>query len=496
MKKILAILTVIILASGLSFAEGEGYISSVTASASVSTATTGTNFQITSVLTAGSSETTANQIQLISTGSNNGGSFTVNDPSIGYYSNTAVSTSGTTKTFTATAGIADTYTYYITATYSGGSKSSTSQVIEFINPAALTISGTPSSAGSKSSGQSYTLSISIQNPTSSNVVTAYSLSCPSGTTCTGDPTSSTGTTITAGTSKSLQWTVTIDSDFSGTKNVVFTLGDNTDAFTSSISGTATTTTTASSPGGDSSGGGTTITSGAAAIAEQITLIFGTNGKLTANIEAKYDIDKTMSVSYISFTSNEDLLNPKINIAKLVSRPENTPAPSIGSVHEYIEITPTNIQNSQISKAILKFKVPISKVSDTSKVALYRYHDSIWQKLTTRYTNTMGDDAIFESDVPGFSTFAVVIESAVETTTSTTLSVADATTTTTTIASKLPTILPVSGETDITNIYILLIILIVVGVSGFLYYEYTIKKHPSEKIIEKKIKEIKKKVGKK
>ena len=82
MKKILAILTVIILASGLSFAEGEGYISSVTASASVSTATTGTNFQITSVLTAGSSETTANQIQLISTGSNNGGSFTVNDPSI------------------------------------------------------------------------------------------------------------------------------------------------------------------------------------------------------------------------------------------------------------------------------------------------------------------------------------------------------------------------------------------------------------------------------
>ncbi|MBI5159109.1 DUF4198 domain-containing protein [Candidatus Micrarchaeota archaeon] len=224
-----AFLFALLLFGGLLFAQDSCSISSVTTSSSVSKATTGTSVVISSVSTA-TSQCTATQLQLISSGANTGGALTINDPpSPGYYSNTLISTSGTTKTFTVTAGTEDVYTYNVQATYTGGSQSSTGTIIEFVSPSTFTVSGTPSSA-TVTQGSSTTITINVQNPGTSSVTSSYNLSYDaSKMTITGDARNG-SLTIAAGTTQTLTFTVAPTSNGTAT----FQLGSNTNAFTSTI----------------------------------------------------------------------------------------------------------------------------------------------------------------------------------------------------------------------------------------------------------------------
>lgn len=208
------------------------------ASSSVTKATTGTNVQVTSTLTASGSQEgstcTATQVQLLSSGSNTGSQFVVSDPpSPYYYTGVAVSSSGTTKTFTASAGTADVYSFYVQTTYSGGSSSSTPQVIEFIDPSVLTVTGSPSST----SAGSFTFSVSVKAPANTSIATSYALSYDSSYfSASGDPTSQSSVSISAGATKAYQWSVSRSACFSGTKQVKFQLGDNPNAFVVTVTG--------------------------------------------------------------------------------------------------------------------------------------------------------------------------------------------------------------------------------------------------------------------
>src|SRR3989344_4033165 len=177
-------------------------VQSVSTSSSASSATTGTNIVVTSVSTSDTGDVSNSQVTL--TKSSGPGDFSISDPSTGSYSGVTVTTSGVSKPFTLTAGTAGTYLYKVTSTWSSGSKSSTEATLEFIEPSALTTTASPTSA-TKSQGDSFSLSISVQNPQSSDVLTSYSLTAPSQFTVSGDPTSSGGTTITGSTSKTFSW---------------------------------------------------------------------------------------------------------------------------------------------------------------------------------------------------------------------------------------------------------------------------------------------------
>ncbi len=219
----------------------------ITTSTSSSTLTTGTSATISSTTTASSSSCTAD-IRLVSTGQSTGASLSVSDPAAGYHQGVTVSTSGTTKTFTVTAGTADSYNYYVTA----GSSQSTAQSLTFVSPSTLTVSGTPASVTTNQSGNSFTLTITLTNAQASDITTSYALSY-SGTyfTIAGDPTSSSSTIVSASSSRVLQWTVTLASSWSGTQNIAFQLGSNDNAFTTAVtypSATATPTATPGSPG--------------------------------------------------------------------------------------------------------------------------------------------------------------------------------------------------------------------------------------------------------
>ncbi|HHI04276.1 MAG TPA: PGF-pre-PGF domain-containing protein, partial [Candidatus Woesearchaeota archaeon] len=124
---------------------------------------------------------------------------------------------------------------------------------------------------------------------------------------------------------------------------------------------------------------------------------------------------TLAVTEITVTVKNRVTNAKIKI-DLGSLPSGASKPSTkGSVYKYIEITKTGMADDDIEKAVIKFKVKKSWLTDKGygrdTVALHRYHENKWNKLeTTRYS----EDATcyhYSAESPGFSTFAITVEKA-------------------------------------------------------------------------------------
>src|SRR3989338_1534378 len=407
MKKILIIAAVIALfASGLVFAVGS--VSSVDTSLSASSATTGTSVVLTATSTASSEDVSNTQIQIIK--DSGPGDFSVSDPSGGSYT-TTVTTSGTSKTFTFTAGSAGTYTYYVNDVYSDGSKASTTETMEFVAPSSLSVSGS-ASAVTVAQGQSTSLTVNVQNSQASNILTSYSLTyATSNLSITGDPTSSSGTTVNAGTTKSLAWTITHSSCFTGTKTVVFALGDNTNAHTLTITGNSscTTTTTNTTTSSSSSGGaGSNATTNATVTKESQSFSSVGGTPLTLKFTKI-----TNGVTEIELTTLFNKNSVQMSVADGTKPSAGDPV-STGAVYKYIEITKINAVDSDFSLIKIRFKVPKTWITtnniDSLKVSLYRY-SSGWDKLVTTRTSSDSTYYYYEAISPGFSTFSIAGEAA-------------------------------------------------------------------------------------
>ena len=350
------------------------------------------------------------QIQIIK--DSGPGDFSVSDPSGGSYT-TTVTTSGTSKTFTFTAGSAGTYTYHVTDTWSGGSKSSTTETMEFVAPSSLSVSGS-ASAVTVAQGQSTSLTVNVQNSQTSNILTSYSLTyATSNLSISGDPTSSSGTTVSAGTTKSLAWTITHSSCFTGTKTVVFGLGDNTNAHTLTITGNSscTTTTTTNTTTSSSSGGG-----GAASNTTTNATVTKESQSFSSVAATPLTLKFTKITNGITEIELTTLFN-KNSVQMSVSdgtKPSAGDPVSTGAVYKYIDIAKTNSVDSDFSLIKIRFKVPKTWITtnniDSLKVSLYRYNSG-WDKLLTTQTSSNSTYYYYEAISPGFSTFAVAGEAA-------------------------------------------------------------------------------------
>src|SRR3989338_849907 len=407
MKKILIIAAVIALfASGLVFAVGS--VSSVDTSLSASSATTGTSVVLTATSTASSEDVSNTQIQIIK--DSGPGDFSVSDPSGGSYT-TTVTTSGTSKTFTFTAGSAGTYTYYVNDVYSDGSKASTTETMEFVAPSSLSVSGS-ASAVTVAQGQSTSLTVNVQNSQASNILTSYSLTyATSNLSITGDPTSSSGTTVNAGTTKSLAWTITHSSCFTGTKTVVFALGDNTNAHTLTITGNSScTTTTTNTTTSSSSGGGAASNTTTNATVTKESQSFSSVGGTPLTLKFT---KITNGVTEIELTTLFNKNSVQMSVADGTKPSAGDPV-STGAVYKYIEITKINAVDSDFSLIKIRFKVPKTWITtnniDSLKVSLYRY-SSGWDKLVTTRTSSDSTYYYYEAISPGFSTFSIAGEAA-------------------------------------------------------------------------------------
>jgi PGF-pre-PGF domain-containing protein len=159
-------------------------------------------------------------------------------------------------------------------------------------------------------------------------------------------------------------------------------------------------------------------------------------------EIMHVADPEIGVKTIEITVKNTVKTVTITVTKLAGKPASVVQEVTGKVYKYMEITPTNIPDENIDKVKIQFQVEKSWISsnklNSATIALNRYKNNAWQKLTTKEVSADNDYIYYEAETPGFSTFAVTGEEAMATTVA-------ATTVATTIATTVRTTIPIVRE---------------------------------------------------
>jgi PGF-pre-PGF domain-containing protein len=115
----------------------------------------------------------------------------------------------------------------------------------------------------------------------------------------------------------------------------------------------------------------------------------------------------LPIDGIDMTMNADKSAVALQVKGLAAVPGG--ARIIGAI-KYIQITATNVATGDVESSIkIRFSLNANKVTDSSKVALYRLVDGTWTKLETRLTLQQGNKLYYEAVTPGFSYFAIAEE---------------------------------------------------------------------------------------
>ena len=185
---------------------------------------------------------------------------------------------------------------------------------------------------------------------------------------------------------------------------------------------------------------------------------------------------------ISISVNNPANNVKITIEKLDGQPASVTKTITGNVYQYIQITHENLNDTNINKAVIKFNVTKTWISqngfDASEIALARFSNGEWQKLITRALRQNNNEIEYEADSPGLSTFAIVAEksTAPPGATTTTIPTEEEATITTIVATTIPS---AAGQTDFGFIGIIVFVIMVIFVLVYVVYmKMGKKKHHS------------------
>jgi len=176
-----------------------------------------------------------------------------------------------------------------------------------------------------------------------------------------------------------------------------------------VPGTPSSTSSSSSSSGSSGGGSGGGGGGAAASANVEASIGRVWDTLQGGSNAVVNINnEKIAVTEITIDVKNTLTSPSITVESLKSNPISTAATT--KVYQYLQLTKSNIAESDAAKITINFKVPKSWLTGNTvaedKVALYRYSDNKWNELPTAKISSDIANVLYQSTTPGFSTFAI------------------------------------------------------------------------------------------
>ncbi|MFH0961550.1 MAG: PGF-pre-PGF domain-containing protein [archaeon] len=324
-----------------------------------------------------------------------------------------------------TANVAGDYSNQLTATISGLDGEGTERTaasstgLAVLSPAAITSSSTVS--GTATAGTAFTYRVGINNAGTQDATgVAITVSPPAGVSCTS--TSVSGETIANGLS-SYDFSCTAAS--AGT----YVLSSAVSSDNAGSSSTTYSVTAAASGGGDSPAGGAAA-GGAGGIPsndEVKTIDF-----VVAGIANYVDLNETKmgGLDEFIFSSTENLTNATFVVRSLGSLPASVPFASLvaggARIYSNFSILSSKVNSTNLAgKAKIKFNIPKTWLAannlDPSKVRTYRYVEGAggtgWTELATAKTGEDSGKYYFAAETPGFSYFAIVVDSLSETPTS-------------------------------------------------------------------------------
>ncbi|MBI2135336.1 PGF-pre-PGF domain-containing protein [Candidatus Woesearchaeota archaeon] len=179
--------------------------------------------------------------------------------------------------------------------------------------------------------------------------------------------------------------------------------NNTLGFTTSAAAAAASSSSSSS-GSSGGGGGAAAASTVSASKAQVW------GSIPAGSSFSLDVDKA-DIAVTSVAVNDvksELSNVELEVAALTKNPVSEEAAS--KVYQYLRITKKNVKDADAGSFKVAFRVTKVWLSENSlasgDVSLYRFADSKWNELTTKVSGTDSTYVTYESDTPGFSSFAI------------------------------------------------------------------------------------------
>jgi PGF-pre-PGF domain-containing protein len=181
----------------------------------------------------------------------------------------------------------------------------------------------------------------------------------------------------------------------------YTDGSGTGTCQASVCTAPTTTTTT---GGGGGGGATT----------NVTIIPSASPSSPAVVNIGTDQSNTLKVYQVTVRVTENVSNAQITVkeASLPAGASLAISSDNGAIYKYLNIT-TTVPSSKIANVTIKFKVEKSWITandiNSSTIALERYVNGQWVKLTT---TKLSEDSIyiyFEAQSPGLSIFAIIGE---------------------------------------------------------------------------------------
>jgi PGF-pre-PGF domain-containing protein len=235
-----------------------------------------------------------------------------------------------------------------------------------------------------------------------------------------------------------------------------------------VTTTTTTTTTSAGPGGGTPGTGgisgsaigvaaTTTTTAAPVVEKEKITAAAAGTSVTLNVSKSADL----KVDQIKIDVKNAVANVEVQIKESTAPAGNLAISSAsGLAYKYLEITKTNITDSDISGVKIKFKVEKSWLTangiDASTIVMKRLVGTTWTDLPTVKTSEDSTYIYFEATSPGLSLFAITGQKIIQTTT-TTQQTTGTTTTTAPSGLKLQTTLIVG----IVLIFVVIIVLLFV-----------------------------------
>ena len=269
----------------------------------------------------------------------------------------------------------------------------------YLNVSDTTPPNTPNSSVTSSTPSSVTAIISISNVNETVNVTVFYGTVISSLTSTAmetDFNQSQSVSLSSLTASTLYHFNVSICDFNGNciKNGTFN-------FTTSAAAAAAAATTTASSGASGGGGGAVSNEVASAARRWDTLDSGSSAVLAINNE-------NIAVTGVMVDVANTVTNAEVKVASLTSNPLTTGAG--GKVFQYLQLTKSNIADSDASKITINFRVLKSWLTSNgvaeTDVVLYRYSDSKWNALLTAKTGDDANNVLYQSTTPGFSTFAI------------------------------------------------------------------------------------------
>ena len=133
-------------------------------------------------------------------------------------------------------------------------------------------------------------------------------------------------------------------------------------------------------------------------------------KITPGVEALMSIDKSgLDFTEIRISVKNQANQVSITVTKIEGSPADVEKEVSGKTYQYIRIQESNLDDANIEKSKIKFKVSKTWISENSinelTVGLNRYTDD-WIELPTTLTSEDDDYFYYEAETPGFSVFAI------------------------------------------------------------------------------------------